>query len=368
MAPVMPPPGGPSSTTTTDRPSAARRYAVVSPAIPAPTTHTSARTFERSAGSFGGSNPSHQTGSFFGSTGFVMTPIECSGCATAARRNALAARGLQIRKTRRDLRSQAYAGRFARPGEAEGASLTPEKSSEPARRRFGHGTRRPDARLPRTIRPHRADRRRRLRRRVQGMGRADESRRGDQGLHAGIGDAPDGSFARPSSPGGSATPTSPRSTRAASRATRPFIVQELLGGEDLSALIARREPVLLASEARHPSRPGGSARLRAPGGRDPSRPQARQRSRAARRIGQADGLRDREGPGIRHEPDQERDRRRVDGIHVARADLRGPGRRAQRHLRSRRSGVRAPELSEAVSQRQSLPAPRDDRQGGSRTP
>ena len=29
----------------------------------------------------------------------------------------------------------------------------------------------------------------------------------------------------------------------------PFIVQELLGGEDLSALIARREPVLLASRS-----------------------------------------------------------------------------------------------------------------------
>src|SRR3954454_15098258 len=34
---------GPSSRTTTDRPARASRYAVVRPAMPAPTTHTSAR-------------------------------------------------------------------------------------------------------------------------------------------------------------------------------------------------------------------------------------------------------------------------------------------------------------------------------------
>src|SRR4051812_2009809 len=39
---VSPPPIVPASSTMTDFPSRARRYAVVSPAIPAPTTHTSA--------------------------------------------------------------------------------------------------------------------------------------------------------------------------------------------------------------------------------------------------------------------------------------------------------------------------------------
>src|SRR2546423_1500370 len=47
----MPPPTGPSSTTTTDLPSRASRYAVVIPAIPAPTTHTSARASSASADS-----------------------------------------------------------------------------------------------------------------------------------------------------------------------------------------------------------------------------------------------------------------------------------------------------------------------------
>src|SRR5688572_180148 len=40
----MPPATGPSSRTATRRPARARRYAVVSPAIPAPTTHTSTCT------------------------------------------------------------------------------------------------------------------------------------------------------------------------------------------------------------------------------------------------------------------------------------------------------------------------------------
>src|SRR5215207_5523483 len=46
----MPPPSGPRSSTTTDFPAFASSYAVDSPAIPAPTTTTSARPFRVSAG------------------------------------------------------------------------------------------------------------------------------------------------------------------------------------------------------------------------------------------------------------------------------------------------------------------------------
>src|SRR5436305_5005155 len=49
----MPPPTGPSSITTTDLPSRASKYAVVIPAMPAPTTHTSARVSSASADSDG---------------------------------------------------------------------------------------------------------------------------------------------------------------------------------------------------------------------------------------------------------------------------------------------------------------------------
>src|SRR5690349_18200542 len=45
---VMPPASGPSSRTTTDLPALVSRYAVDSPAMPAPTTQTSARVSSRS--------------------------------------------------------------------------------------------------------------------------------------------------------------------------------------------------------------------------------------------------------------------------------------------------------------------------------
>src|SRR5437016_14659047 len=49
----MPPPIGPSSRTTTDFPARASKYAVVIPAIPAPTTQTFARAFLSNGGRLG---------------------------------------------------------------------------------------------------------------------------------------------------------------------------------------------------------------------------------------------------------------------------------------------------------------------------
>src|SRR5688572_15027647 len=55
----MPPAIGPSSSTTTSLPWRARQYAVLNPAIPAPTTHTSASSFPASAGRSSPSTSTH---------------------------------------------------------------------------------------------------------------------------------------------------------------------------------------------------------------------------------------------------------------------------------------------------------------------
>ena len=183
VAPVIPLPSGPSSTTTTDRPSAASRYAVVKPAIPAPTTHTSARTFVRIDGSLSGSKPSHQTGSFLGSDDSVMTFRGCSRCAT--RRWPLVPRHMTCTLLRPSAANCPSGGTRSTTLNFEGTS------SEPAHRGVGNRTGRPeerehpaDARHAGPLRAHGAHRRRRLRRRLQGLGRADEPRGRDQGLHA----------------------------------------------------------------------------------------------------------------------------------------------------------------------------------------
>src|SRR5207248_2427497 len=58
---VCPPPTAPASTTATDSPCRASRYAVVMPAMPAPTTQTSAAVSRSRGGGAGASAVSIQT-------------------------------------------------------------------------------------------------------------------------------------------------------------------------------------------------------------------------------------------------------------------------------------------------------------------
>ena len=144
----------------------------------------------------------------------------------------------------------------------------------------------------------------------------------------------------------------------------PYLVQEFLGGEDLSALIARREPIELADKIKILVGVALGPRLRAPRGRGPSRRQARQRPGPREPDGQDHGLRDRQGAGHSERRDGHGHHRRLFRLHGARAGVRRPDRRAGRHLLVRRPRVRALELPEGLCQREPLSPARDDREGG----
>ncbi len=148
----------------------------------------------------------------------------------------------------------------------------------------------------------------------------------------------------------------------------PFIVQELLSGEDLDRVIGRRDPLPLPEKVRILIAVASALEFAHGTGNRPPGHQAREHPDPGRRGREDHGLRNREVPRLDDEHHERRHRRGLHRLHVARADRGREHGRPHRHLLARRRRLRAPELPQALRARKALPPARADRQVGGDAP
>ena len=129
-----------------------------------------------------------------------------------------------------------------------------------------------------------------------------------------------------------------------------YLVMELVNGEPLSAILARRGPALPGRHAGHRQPGRARARRRAPGRHRAPRHQAGQPPGRRGRHHEDHRLRHRHrgGRGAGLAPDRDRHGDGHGDVRVARAGHRRPGDRGLRHLLARRGRVRVPGRAPAV--------------------